>query len=236
MNILLLEHEQINNSLATVSGEKARHISNILKLKVGDSLRVGIINGKIGKGEIINIEEDEVKLLIQCDTLPPDAIDITIILAMPRPKALRRILKTIASLGIKQIYLINCFKVEKSYWQTPLLSDTNVRQAFIQGLEQSKDSIMPQINIRKLFKPFIEDELSMISNNKLKLLAHPEGGVLCPANITQPMILAFGPEGGFTKFEVSQFINEDFKQIHLGERILNIETAIPFTIGKLSRF
>ena len=47
MNILLLEHEQINNSLATVSGEKARHISNILKLKVGDSLRVGIINGKI---------------------------------------------------------------------------------------------------------------------------------------------------------------------------------------------
>ena len=57
MNILLLEHEQINNSLTTVSGEKARHISNILKLKVGDSLRVGIINGKIGKGEILNKNE-----------------------------------------------------------------------------------------------------------------------------------------------------------------------------------
>ena len=117
-----------------------------------------------------------------------------------------------------------------------MLLDTSVRQAFIQGLEQSKDSIMPQINIRKLFKPFIEDELPLISNNKLKVLAHPEGGILCPANITQPMILAFGPEGGFTKFEVSQFINKDFKQIQLGERILNIETAIPFTIGKLSRF
>ena len=236
MNILLLEHEQINNSLATVSGEKARHISNILKLKVGDSLRVGIINGKIGEGEIINIEEDEIKLLIQCDSLPPDTIDITIILAMPRPKALRRILKTIASLGIKQIYLINCFKVEKSYWQTPLLSDKHVRQAFIQGLEQSKDTIMPQINIRKLFKPFIEDELPTLSNKRLKFLTHPEGGVLCPANITQPITLVFGPEGGFTEFEVSQFIKKDFKQIHLGERILNIETAIPFTLGKLSRF
>ena len=236
MNILLLEHEQINNSLATVNGEKAKHIGTILKLKVGDSLRVGIINGKIGEGEIINIEEDEIKLLIQCDSLPPDAIDITIILAMPRPKALRRILKTIASLGIKQIYLINCFKVEKSYWQTPLLSDKHVRQAFIQGLEQSKDTIMPQINIRKLFKPFIEDELPTLSNKRLKFLAHPEGGVLCPANITQPITLVFGPEGGFTEFEVSQFIKKDFKQIHLGERILNIETAIPFTLGKLSRF
>ena len=236
MNILLLEREQINNSLAIVSGEKARHIRTILELKVGDSLRVGIINGKIGKGEIIDIEEHEVKILIQCDTLPPDPLDVTIILAMPRPKALRRILKTIASLGIKHIYLINCFKVEKSYWQTPLLSDTSVRKAFIQGLEQSKDSIMPRINIKKLFKPFIEDELPTIAHKTLKLLAHPKGGVPCPTNITEPMTLAFGPEGGFTKFEVSQFVSEDFKQIHLGERILNIETAIPFTIGKLSRF
>ena len=89
---------------------------------------------------------------------------------------------------------------------------------------------------QKALQTVYQDELPMISKNKLKLLAHPEGGVPCPANISQPMSLAFGPEGGFTKFEVSQFINEDFKQIQLGERILNIETAIPFTIGKLSRF
>ena len=87
-------------------------------------------------------------------------------MAMPRPKMLRRSLQTIATMGVKQLYLINSYRVEKSFWQSPFLKAESVLEDFILGLEQARDTRLPTLHVRKRFKPFVEDELPQIITEK----------------------------------------------------------------------
>ena len=235
MNILLIDPININNNRTVICEEKSWHILNILKLKKGDKIRVGIINGKMGTGKILSTLTGRVTIEIECSIEAPRHPEIQLILAMPRPKVLRRILKSISSAGIKSIYLINCLKVEKSYWQTPLLTQANVNEALISGLEQSVDTILPKINLRTLFKPFVEDELSGISQSTKKLIAHPDAKNSCPTSVKNSMTIVIGPEGGFSEYEVTKFEEIDFLSVNIGQRILSVETAVPYILGRVAR-
>ena len=235
MNLLLIDPTDINNNQAVICETKSWHILNILKLQQGDKIRVGIINGKIGTGKILSTASGRVTIEIDCSIKAPRHPEIQLILAMPRPKVLRRILKCISSTGIKSIYLINCFKVEKSYWQTPLLAQDIVNKALVSGLEQSVDTILPKIHLRRLFKPFVEDELSRIAGSTEKLIAHPNAKNPCPASVNNSITVVIGPEGGFSEYEVTKFEEIDFKRVSIGQRILSVETAVPYILGRISR-
>ena len=235
MNLLLIDPTDINNNQAVICETKSWHILNILKLETGDKIRVGIINGEIGTGKILSTASGRVTIEIDCSIKAPRHPEIQLILAMPRPKVLRRILKCISSTGIKNIYLINCLKVEKSYWQTPLLAQENVNKALVSGLEQSVDTILPKIHLRKLFKPFVEDELSRIAQSTEKLIAHPTAKNPCPASVKNSMTIVIGPEGGFSEYEVAKFEEIDFMRVNIGQRILSVETAVPFILGRVTR-
>ena len=235
MNLLLIDPININNNQTIICETKSWHILNILKLETGDKIRVGIINGKIGTGKILSTASGRVTIEIDCSIKAPRHPEIRLILAMPRPKVLRRILKCISSTGIKSIYLINCFKVEKSYWQTPLLAQENVNKALVSGLEQSVDTILPKIHLRRLFKPFVEDELSGIAKSTEKLIAHPNAKNLCPASVKNSITIVIGPEGGFSEYEVTKFEQIDFTRVSIGQRILSVETAVPYILGRIGR-
>lgn len=124
------------------------------------------------------------------------------ILALPRPKVLNRVIQHATAMGIKEIYIIKTWRVEKSYWDSPMLEEENLNNQMITGLEQGKDTIMPVINIRKRFKPFIEDELPSIIDGSLALVAHPVSEIPCPREVKSPVTLAIGPEGGFIPYEI----------------------------------
>ena len=235
MNLLLIDPTDINNNQAVICETKSWHILNILKLQQGDKIRVGIINGKIGTGKILSTASGRVIVEIDCSIKAPRHPEIQLILAMPRPKVLRRILKCISSTGIKSIYLINCLKVEKSYWQTPLLAQENVNKALVSGLEQSVDTILPKIHLRRLFKPFVEDELSGIAKSTEKLIAHPNAKNPCPASVKNSITIVIGPEGGFSEYEVTKFEEIDFIRVSIGQRILSVETAVPYILGRIGR-
>jgi RsmE family RNA methyltransferase len=146
---------------------------------------------------------------------------------------LKRIIQTATAMGVKQLYFINSWKVEKSFWQSPWLSDEKIRENCIIGLEQAKDTLMPTVHIRKRFKPFVEDELPALSKNTRKLLAHPGTDTPCPINITGNTSLIIGPEGGFTPYEVEKLRDAEFEAVHLGGRILRVETAVPALLARL---
>jgi len=69
---------------------------------VGDILKIGLINDKIGTGEIIKISLSEIKIKINLNKNPPIPISATLVLALQIPKMLKRILQTVTSLGIKK--------------------------------------------------------------------------------------------------------------------------------------
>jgi len=188
----------------------------------------------MGVAEIVAITKDATELKVLLDTPPPAALPHKLILALPRPKMMRRILQTVSSLGIKELHLINSYKVDKSYWGTPWLKPEAIREQLILGLEQSADTVLPEVFLHKRFKPCVEDELPTVIAGTQALVAHPYTSEPCPSSATAPVTLAVGPEGGFIPYEVDKLEEIGFRPVTLGPRILRVETAIPVLISRLS--
>ena len=149
---------------------------------------------------------------------------------------MRRLLADVTSFGVKKIVLFQSARVEKSFWQSPALDDEKIKNYLVTGLQQAKDTMLPSVSFKRLFKPFVEDELPAIIASQRALIAHPSASNPCPNNIDSPCVLAIGPEGGFTDYEVGKFIEAGFENIHLGNRILRVENAITALTSKLYQF
>ena len=233
MNLVLLKSDQINGTSATITGRQLEHLQTVQNLGCGDSVRVGEINGSMGTGVIRKIDHSRAVLDLTLDTPPPPPLPLILILALPRPKMLRRTLQSVAAMGVKTIYLINSARVEKSFWQTPFLSAEALQAEFLLGLEQAKDTVLPEIQLRKLFKPFVEDELSDLIGDSKAIVAHPTGSVPCPIDISEPTTLLVGPEGGFIPYEIEKLEEVGVEPVSIGPRILRVETAVPALISRL---
>jgi 16S rRNA (uracil1498-N3)-methyltransferase len=238
MNLLLLNKDDfVSPHLAIIRDlRRCEHIAKIQQAKIGDSLKVGLLNGLMGRAIIVQMKTDtDYEIHLQCEltTPPPTALPLTLVMALPRPKMFRRVVQTLSSLGVKSVYFIHSYRVEKSYWQSPFLNTEDVHHQLILGLEQSGDTVLPQVNFKNRFKPFVEDELPEIIKNKTALVAHPYTETPCPISFNQPLVLAIGPEGGFIPYEIDLLKQQGFAAVHLGERILRVETALPFLVGRL---
>jgi len=234
MNLILLFKEDfINASRVRLTGRRAEHIVRVLRPGEGDTLAVGLMNGLIGTGRVESVGPVTVELEIILTENPPQQLPLTLILALPRPKALRRVLQTTASMGVKKVFLINACRVEKSFWQSPFLGEEVVYQQLVLGLEQARDTIMPEVFMRPLFRPFVEDELPEIMKQTTALAAHPGVENECPRNVSGSITLAIGPEGGFVPYEIERLTAAGFQTISLGQRVLRVEAAVPALLSRL---
>lgn len=235
MNLLLLEQPDfISAQRVRLTGRRLQHMREIHQASAGDSLRVGLIGGLMGEGQVISLDADHAELEISLSQTPPAKLPLTLLLAMPRPKMFRRILQHCASLGVAEIVLLNSYRVEKSFWQTPFLQPEVIRHNLLLGLEQARDTVLPNVRIEKRFKPFVEDQLPAIIGDSLGLVAHPGDYPPCPRAVPGAITLAIGPEGGWIAYEVDKLIDAGMQPVQLGERILRVETAVTALIARLS--
>lgn len=231
--LLLLPQDFIAPDRVKLTDHRLQHLLSVKKVQLNEQLPVGLLNAQMGQAIVIALSKQQIELSVILDREPVAALAVHLILALPRPKMLKRILQTISAMGVKQVSLIHSAKVEKSYWQTPWLESDKIQQHLILGLEQAKDTILPEVTCYRRFKPFVEDVLPGLMHNSTAVVAHPGRGDFCFANKTLPMTLAIGPEGGFIDYEVEQFERAGFSSCHLGERILRVENAIPVLLGRL---
>ncbi|GLS27341.1 16S rRNA (uracil(1498)-N(3))-methyltransferase [Marinibactrum halimedae] len=234
MNLILISADELNpNHSIQLTDRRFKHIRKVHRAEVGDALKVGVINGELGTGEILHIDEQRVTLHVTLNSPPPPPLPVTLILALPRPQMLKRTLQNIAAMGVKELHLLQTRRVEKSYWQTPLLIEETVHEQLLLGLEQGRDTVLPRLYFHKRFRPFVEDELAQLTEDQHKLVAHPGDFPHCPANVNEPTTLAIGPEGGFVDFEIEKLQAVGFKPIQMGARILRVETAVPALLYRL---
>ena len=231
--IILFATDFTNENHVTLTDKRFEHIRDIHQSSVGDSVKVGQLNGMMGIGIITAITDNKIDIEVSLNQAPPEKLPLKIILALPRPKMILRIFRSIAELGIEELIVINSYKVEKSFWNSPALTDKKVEDYLIAGLQQAKDTVLPKVSFKRLFKPFIEDELPAIAQHCRGIIAHPASGKPCPHTINENAVLAIGPEGGFTEYEVNKFIEAGFESIHVGERILRVENAVAAITSKL---
>jgi RsmE family RNA methyltransferase len=235
MNLILLEQEDfISADRVLLRGRRAEHVHQVHRGQVGDQLRVGLIDGLLGSGHILKLDDAAVELEVILDQQPPAPLDLTLLLALPRPKMLKRVLQTITTMGVKRVYLINSYRVEKSFWSSPLLQPENIFEQLHLGLEQARDTLLPRIELRKRFKPFVEDELPQLIAGTSAFVAHPGTENPCPQQFSTAATLAIGPEGGFIPYEVEKFQECGFDTISLGPRILRVETAVPVLLSRFA--
>ena len=234
LNLLLFsDRDRTEEGLLRITGPRLQHLLNVHGKTAGEEVRVGELGGMIGQARIVSIAGDAALLEPTLDQSPPQKIPLILVLALPRPKMLRRILRTVAELGVPELHLINSFRVEKSFWQTPALEKGSVRDYLLQGLEQSRDTVLPAIHCHRRFKPFVEDTLPGLLQGRLALLAHPGDHSPCPRGIDVPALLAIGPEGGFIPYEVEKFRAGGCEPVTLGPRILRVENAVTALLGRL---
>ncbi len=235
MNIVLLEPNQItttDNIWQIENQRQLQHLQQHIQLNCGDTLKVGVRNGQRYLTEVISVSEQQIRIRpIQVEAIPAK-LPVHLILALPRPKVLRRIIMDAVTLGVERISLIHSYRVDKSYWQSPFLQQLDDYVTL--GLEQAGDTIAPEIQLYKRFKPFVEDVLpTFISDQKPAYVAHPYAEQQMPYAIQHSCHLIVGPEGGFIPYEVDLLKKNGCQAMSLGNRILRTETAVSHILGRL---
>nr|WP_218171618.1 16S rRNA (uracil(1498)-N(3))-methyltransferase [Pseudomonas gingeri] len=231
--LLLEEADFIAADQVVLRDRRLTHMQEVHRVALGDNLRVGRIGGLMGNAEVVRLEAGEAQLRVSLDQPPPAKLPLTLVLALPRPKMLRRVFQTIATMGVPKVVLVNSYRVEKSFWQTPFLEPEAIREQLVLGLEQTRDTVLPEVIIEKRFKPFVEDRLPAISAGTLGLVGHPGNYPPCPRGLDEPVTLAIGPEGGWIPYEIDLLARSGLQPVQLGERILRVETAVTALLARL---
>lgn len=233
MNIILVQEEEIQQNCVCFTDRRAEHIVKVLRADVGTKVKIGCVDGALGVGEILSITKKypfkvELKIDLFEEQRPEPPIDL--IIALPRPIMLKRILSQVTALGVGKIYLINAKRVEKSFWGASILDPTEYREHLLQGLEQAVDTRVPTVEIHDKFKPFVEDHLPKIIHSYSKrVCAHPTGDATLADTVSGKggrILLAIGPEGGWVDYEVEKFSEQRFSCCTIGDRILKVDTAV----------
>lgn len=234
MNLLLLEEADfVSADRVVLADRRFTHMQTVHGVAEGDSLRVGRLGGLMGQGRVVRLGTRDAELEVSFQQPPPAKLPLTLVLAVPRPKMLRRLFQTTATLGVARLVLVNSYKVEKSFWQTPFLRPESIRENLILGLEQARDTVLPEVILEKRFKPFVEDRLPGIAAGTLGLVGHPGDYPACPRGVQDPVTLAIGPEGGWIPYEVDLLGKAGLSPVQLGDRILRVETAVTALLSRL---
>lgn len=234
MNLLLLDDADfVAADRVILRDRRLTHLHEVHRAESGDSLRIGRLGGLMGEGRILQLTREQAELAVSFDQPPPAKLPITLLLALPRPKMLRRVLQTVAAMGVPRLVLLNSYRVEKSFWQTPFLDPAAIREQLVLGLEQARDTVLPEVIIEKRFKPFVEDRLPAMADGSLGLIGHPGPWPACPRAVERPVTLAIGPEGGWIPYEVDKLREAGLAPVQLGARILRVETAVTALLARL---
>ena len=236
MNLILIDTADVKpDGTARIAGPQADHIRNVLKSAAGHELRVGVIDGPTGTATITAVTDTFIDLACRLEAEAPPRPAVDLLLALPRPKVMRRLWAQLAALGVGRIILTNAERVERDYFDTHIITPDTYRPLLIEGLQQARDTRLPLVSIHKRFKVLVEDELDQLCPQRRRLVSHPgEIGEIGTGNYFGEMIpdlnsgrtlLAVGPEGGWNAFELGLLEARGFQRISLGPRPLRTDTA-----------
>ncbi len=240
MNLLLLEDHDLDQTAgagprAVVTGERLQHVRKVLRAEVGDTLEVGRLGGGIGRGRIAELDRE--RLVLEpgpLDRKPPPPLPVTLVLALPRPKFVGRILQAAAAMGVKRILLVQTARVEKSYWRSSVMRPESLRRHLMLGLAQARDTVLPEIECLRGSRELIETLPGLVRNHVHVLVADASGAEACPSRVDGPTVLVVGPEGGFLDGELDAFAAAGARTVSLGPRALRVEHAVVALLARLA--
>ena len=252
MNLLLLDPSELRGDQVVLTGRRAAHLRGVLGVAPGSTVRAGLVGGALGEATVVRMdgpgEDDPVALDLRWTAPPSTPMPVELVLAVPRPKVLTRVLETAASFGVTRVQLVNAWRVDKAYLDSPRLAPDALREATLLGAEQGATTHVPEVTVhRRLMAYFASLDASLDTSSGAALAprgpllcAHPRQGrtfagvPLGAATTGSPAVLAIGPEGGWISREVETFEARGFHVVSLGAPILRVEAAVAAALGQLT--
>ncbi len=226
MNLILIEKEELDSTgHCRLHDHRARHIREVLRAKPSDQIVVGLLEGPRGTAEIVSSDAESYTLRCSFDAEVPPRSHISIMLAMPRPKVLKRLWAQLAAMGVDRIFITNAARVEKFYFDSHVIEPGFYRPLLREGLQQARDTREPIVSIHRELKPFVEDELERFAPDSLRLVADHRASQKLHAQPGKRVLLAVGPEGGWTPYELELLGRHGFTAVGMGARTLRTDTA-----------
>jgi 16S rRNA (uracil1498-N3)-methyltransferase len=230
VNLILLERAELGRDGAvTLTDARARHAIEVLKVTPGQALRIGVLDGPKGVGMVTAVADGRVGVACQLEASPPALPAVDLLLALPRPKVMRRLWAQLAAMGVGRIILTNASRVERNYFDTHVLTPDCYRPLLIEGLQQAQDTLVPRVTVHRRFKVLVEDELDSLSAASERLVAHPTPDAAALASRRPApgarVLLAVGPEGGWDDYEMGLLESRGFQPVSIGTRTLRTDTA-----------
>ncbi len=222
MNRILYKKSELAHDQLLLTDHRATHILQVLKPAVGDKLRTGEIDGPWSEAEVLKLSPQKVILkIVNLDT--PSRPGLDLLLALPRPKVLKRLLPQIAAIGVDHLYLCNAERVEKYYFDTHVLEPGFIHKSLVEGLVQSGDTCLPKVEVVRHLPSFLEK--TAFPENRWLLHPSASESLLNKEIAAGRSVLAIGPEGGWREAELAQFEGLGFQPLSLFDRILRSDTA-----------
>jgi len=228
LNLVLFQPEEISRPLLQ-SDARAEHILGVLRRKIGDSLDVGLANGPRGKATLHGISEDALDLAFTWEPSPPPLPPpTTLIVGLPRPQTARKILQDAAALGVRALHFARCERSESSYADSKLWSSGEWQRHLEAGAAQAFCTHIPQLShgrrLAELVGKFSQSKTgATVALDNYEATTRLSEIALTPDT---PLVLALGPERGWSASERDALRAAGFTLAHLGPRVLRLETAV----------
>jgi RsmE family RNA methyltransferase len=229
VNLIILDPAEVTSAGdVTLTGARAAHLADVLKVTPGQTVRVGLLDGPLGAAVVTATDGRRVAMRCTFDGDAPPRPRVDLLLALPRPKVMRRLWPQLAALGVGQIILTNAERVERNYFDTHVLAPDCYRPLLVEGLQQARDTRLPTVSMHRQFRILVEDHLDTLFAG-VRLVADPRAG----ASITDTLrgmqgdriLIAIGAEGGWNDFERQLLEGRGFQPVGLGPRTLRADTA-----------
>jgi 16S rRNA (uracil1498-N3)-methyltransferase len=223
---------------ATLTGDEARHLSQVLRIKPGETITVFDGHGRRAAAEVLSVSRDHVSLKLgEVQSPPPPLPAITLAQAIPKGKNMDLIVQKAVELGIARIQPL---VTRNTVVQPGEGKSDKWRRNALEACKQCGQDTLPDIADPLPFGRWLDcgtgilpvaDHLCLIAS--LAPGARPLREVLHAHPGTAAVTLLVGPEGDFTPEETTAALAAGFLPVSLGSIVLRVETATLFCLSAL---
>jgi len=220
--------DRVEGDHASLLGDHADHLSRVLRAEIGQQYDTATPAG-VRVGRIVYVTEGSVDFLLS-DFLPNPVVitpEITLALAIFKFDRMEWAIEKCTELGVTKIIPFIAARTEKHLAQAAQKRAERWRRLATQASEQSRRSTPPAVDDPIKFDQLIATDANKDAPTRI-VLAESETTLSLASPLTQAqgrIILAIGPEGGWTSGELNKFTQSGWKSATLGPTILRAETA-----------
>lgn len=224
MNIILFSSSEVELPLSR-GDARARHILTVLRRQPGDQFDVGLIDGPRGKATLLEVGAESLRLSFLWGDFPPPLAPLQLILGLPRPQTARDLLREGTALGVGAMDFVRTKRGEASYAQSTLWSDAEWRDLLLTGASQAFCTRLPAVR----HGHSLSDAIATAPEAYTRLALDNYEAAVALADLALPdspgVVLALGAERGWSDAERELLRQMKFQFVHLGPRVLRMETA-----------